>query len=46
MEWLNLCYTEGLVDPEIISQDVNTVETKLKEEAIVYGAEVNESFSD
>ena len=31
MEWLNLCYTEGLVDPEIISQDVNTVETKLKE---------------
>ncbi len=31
MEWLNLCYTEGLIDPEIISQDVNTVETKLKE---------------
>lgn len=31
MEWLNMLYKEGLVDPEIASQDANTVETKLKE---------------
>ena len=31
MEWLHTCYEEGLVDPEIISQDINTVEAKLKE---------------
>lgn len=31
MEWLHMLYEEGLVDPEIISQDFNTVETKLKE---------------
>lgn len=30
MEWLSLCYAEGLTDPEIISQDKNTVDTKLK----------------
>ncbi len=31
MEWLHTCYSEGLVDPEIISQDANTVESKFKE---------------
>lgn len=31
MEWLHLCYEEELVDPEIISQDPNAVEAKLKE---------------
>lgn len=31
MEWLHTCYSEGLIDPEVISQDANTVETKLKE---------------
>ena len=31
MEWLHMLYEEGLVDPEIVSQDFNTVETKLKE---------------
>ena len=31
MEWLNMCYTEGLVDAELLSQDANTIETKLKE---------------
>lgn len=31
MEWLNMCYKEGLVDAEVMSQDVNTIETKLKE---------------
>ena len=31
MEWLNDCYREGLIDPEVISQDINTIETKLKE---------------
>ncbi len=31
MEWLHTCYTEGLTDPEMISQDQNTVETKFKE---------------
>lgn len=30
MEWLHLLYVEGLTDPEIISQDKNTVETKMK----------------
>lgn len=30
MEWLNMCYTEGLVDAEVLSQDFNTIETKLK----------------
>ena len=30
MEWLNMCYTEGLLDPEAASQDINTLETKLK----------------
>nr|MCR5033182.1 extracellular solute-binding protein [Lachnospiraceae bacterium] len=30
MEWLHTCYAEGLVDPEIISQDISTIETKLK----------------
>ena len=24
MEWLNMCYTEGLLDPEAASQDINT----------------------
>ena len=31
MEWLHECYEEELVDAEMISQDINTVETKLKE---------------
>lgn len=31
MEWLNMCYKEGLVDAEILSQDANTIETKLAE---------------
>lgn len=31
MEWLNTCYSEGLIDAEVISQDINTIETKLKE---------------
>nr|WP_308628355.1 extracellular solute-binding protein [uncultured Eisenbergiella sp.] len=31
MEWLHMLYEEELVDPEIVSQDFNTVETKLKE---------------
>ena len=31
MEWLHECYEEGLVDAELISQDINTIETKLKE---------------
>lgn len=30
MEWLHTCYEEGLVDAEVISQDINTIETKLK----------------
>ncbi len=31
MEWLHECYDEELVDAELISQDINTIETKLKE---------------
>jgi putative aldouronate transport system substrate-binding protein len=31
MEWLHECYEEELVDAELISQDLNTIETKLKE---------------
>lgn len=31
MEWLNMCYQEGLLDPEVISQDGNVVASKLKE---------------
>ncbi len=31
MEWLHTLYDEGLVDPEVLSQDLNTIETKLKE---------------
>lgn len=31
MEWLHTCYEEELVDPEVLSQDINTIETKLKE---------------
>lgn len=30
MEWVNMCYKEGLVDAEVLSQDLNTIETKLK----------------
>lgn len=30
MEWVHMCYEEGLVDAEVMSQDLNTVETKLK----------------
>lgn len=32
MEWLHTCYEEGLTDPEMISQDQNTVESKFKED--------------
>lgn len=31
MEWLHTLYEEELVDPEVLSQDLNTIETKLKE---------------
>lgn len=31
LEWLHQMYEEGLTDPEMLSQDYNTVETKLKE---------------
>lgn len=31
LEWLHECYEEGLLDPECLSQDVNTLETKLAE---------------
>lgn len=31
MEWLHQMYEEELVDAELISQDMNTIETKLKE---------------
>ena len=30
LEWLHTLYEEGLVDAELISQDINTIETKLK----------------
>lgn len=30
MEWLHTMYSEGIVDPEILSQDTSTIETKLK----------------
>lgn len=30
MEWVNMCYKEGLADAELLSQDLNTIETKLK----------------
>lgn len=29
MEWLHMCYEEGLVDVELLSQDLNTIESKL-----------------
>lgn len=32
MEWLHTCYEEELLDPEVISQDSNTADTKLKED--------------
>lgn len=31
VEWLHQMYEEGLTDPEILSQDYNTIETKFKE---------------
>ena len=31
MEWLHICYEEGLVDAEMISQDQSTAESKLAE---------------
>jgi putative aldouronate transport system substrate-binding protein len=29
--WLSECYAEGLLDPECLSQDINTLQTKLSE---------------
>ena len=34
MEWLHVLYEEGLTDPEFISQDKNTVDTKLKSDNV------------
>ena len=31
MEWLNLLYNEELLDKEVISQDINTIEAKLQQ---------------
>lgn len=31
VEWLSQCYAEGLLDPECLSQDINTLQTKLSE---------------
>lgn len=31
VEWLSECYAEGLLDPECLSQDGNTLQTKLSE---------------
>lgn len=31
VEWLSECYAEGLLDPECLSQDINTLQTKLSE---------------
>ena len=31
VEWLHACYEEGLLDPECLSQDINTLQTKLAE---------------
>ncbi len=31
LEWLHTCYSEGLLDAEMISQDTNTVESKFAE---------------
>ncbi len=31
MEWMHLLYTEGLVDPEVLSQDENTAMAKIAE---------------
>ena len=30
MEWIHTMYTEGIADPELLSQDTSTIETKLK----------------
>lgn len=34
LEWLNMLYSEGLIDPETITQDVNTLSSKLREDNI------------
>ena len=31
MEWLHMLFEEDLLDPEIVSQDINTIETKIKD---------------
>lgn len=31
MEWLHEMYSEGVADAELVSQDINTIETKIKE---------------
>lgn len=30
MEWMHTMYNEGIIDPEVLSQDVATIESKLK----------------
>ena len=37
-EWLNLCYTEGLLDPEAITQDSNVWGTKMNANQVGYTA--------
>lgn len=36
VEWLNLCYTEGLLDPEAITQDSNVWGTKMNADQVGY----------
>lgn len=36
LEWLNMCYNEGLLDAEALSQDINTLQTKLVEGNVGY----------
>ena len=36
LEWLNMCYTEGLLDPEAITQDSNVWASKMNEGRVGY----------